>query len=497
MGAGAHVIFSGRTTHLCSMHALAVAYGGTSPTATRPLLLPPLSQAHVASILHGCASDFNSERSIFRFDTLAVERVRTGTWLDLNDRKVVKALAATIYALTRGIPRFVKYAIAYMWSTGDGALGAGFDELLGLRAKYELTLRYTGGTEVLLKQLLLFAALPVPFDPLQLIAGQHVGCSAQEARTLALSMCTSFNFYVAPLRDVPGRWIVELPPIYLRILSYCAVPDMGAALQRVVRRQDLAGRVSGAPFERALTIMLAETFALAGAEGLTIGAAVAGFGSGIVGDCVVPRTSESTRRLPKFVSRGASVMEEEEEVAAAMRDVAAGKRRALRTENWPHVLRALRLRSTGGYYIPPEKSRSADSYFFGPNYAIGIQQKDNRAGVAITRASIGAEASVAFPEVLLSAVGGPCSFIVAQTAPLDLEASVFAGSVAVHRGSVLVGARWNAGATLGEFVIPCGLEITLLHPTGLRMLLGELNTVAFLGADDTMFSGVLLAEDTR
>ena len=499
MCAGAHVIFSGRTTYMCSMHALAVAHGGTSPTATLPLLLPPLSCAHVASILHGCAADFNTERSVFKFNALAIEGARTGIWLNLNDRGVVIALARTIHALTRGIPRFVKYAIAYMWSTGDGALGAGFDALLDRRAKFELTLRCPDGSSDLLHQLLLFATLRVPFDPLLLIDWRLAGDTAEEGRTLALSICRSFNFYIAPLPEAPGRWVVEIPPIYLRILSHCATPSMGAALTRVVRRQDLAGRVSGAPFERALTVMLAETFALAGAERLTVGAAVAGLGSGLVSGCVVPlaaKAAEAAQRLPKFVAQGASI-KNEAEVAAAMADVAAGKCRVMNIENWPHVLRVLRAGGTGGFFVPSEKSRSADSYFIGADYAIGIQQKDNRESGSLTRVSIGAEAAVAFPQALLDAVKGPCSFVVAQTATLPPEAPLLADSHAVLRGDVLVGARWNAGATLGAYVVPHNMEVTLLNPDGVRVLLGELNAAAFLGPTDTMFTGLLLAEQSQ
>ena len=494
LNAGAHVIFSGRTTYLCSMHALAVAQGGPSPTATLPLLLPPLSCAHVASILHGCAADFNAERSAFKFNTLlAIDGTRTGKWLNLNDREVVDALARTIYELTRGIPRFVKYAIAYMWSTGDGALGTDFDALLERRAKCELTLRCPDGSSGLLHQLLLFAALRVPFDPLMLIEGRHVGDPAGEAQTLALSICKSFNFYIAPLPEVPGRWIVELPPIYLRILSHCATPSMGMALMNVVRRQDLAGRVSGAPFERALTVMLAEIFALSGEHGLNVGAAVAGLGGGLVDAYVLPHAAVATRHLPKFVAQRVGI-KDEAEVAVVMENVAAGQCKQLRIENWPHVLRFIRASGMDGYFVPCEKSCSADSYLFGRDYAIGIQQKDNRVSGPLTLSNIGTEAAKAFPQALMDAVEGPCSFVVAQTAVLPTGSALLAGSQEVRRGDRLVGSRWCTGATLGIYVVPPRVEITLLNPEGVHLLLGDMNAAAFLEQTDNMFTGLLLTE---
>ena len=151
--------------------------------------------------------------------------------------------------------------------------------------------------------------------------------------------------------------------------------------------------------------------------GLTVGAAVAGLGSGLVSAYVVPlaaEAAEAAQRLPKFVARGASI-KDEAEVAAAMEDVAAGECRVMNIGNWPDVLCVLRA-GGGGFIVPSEKSRSADSYFIGADYAIGIQQKDNRESGSLTRASIGAEAAVAFPQALLGAVKVPCSFVVAQTA---------------------------------------------------------------------------------
>jgi hypothetical protein len=118
----------------------------------------------------------------------------------------------------------------------------------------------------------LFVLLQVPFDPLELVAGRHAG-GVEEGRVLALSICKAINFYIAP--EAPGCEVgCGVPPIYLRILRHCATPEIRLALTRGVRRQDLTARVSGAPFERAVAVMVGELFNVAATEHLTVGAVV-------------------------------------------------------------------------------------------------------------------------------------------------------------------------------------------------------------------------------
>lgn len=187
---------------------------------------------------------------------------------------------------------------------------------------------------------------------------------------LALSICKAINFYIAP--EAPGCEVgcgsatdifANFAPLRDARNTSCLDPRCAPPRPDCAReRRSIRARRCSDGWRAVQRCCYRTPYCWRGRMACRVAC---------VGGLAPHAATDLARRLPKFVTKSAGI-QDASEVSEALVDDAHGKGLNIRVENWLDVLAEVRRNGCGGYFLPGDKSSSADSYFLDLNCAIGI-----------------------------------------------------------------------------------------------------------------------------